>query len=380
MPHAPVGIIATPGGRALAEQIDAQLIKERQRLVELHEAYRQCPGFLRESYLIESSCPRFSNGEGKAVITESIRGFDLYVVTDIGNWGQAYVRNGVPSSMSPDEHYQDLKRLISATRGLGMRMNAILPLLYGGRQHKISGRESLDCALALQELVHLDVENIMTIDAHNAHVQNAIPNYGFENLHANYQHIKAILQNEPEFAIGRDNLVVASPDLGGLERCRYFAEQLHAELTAFYKHRDVSKVVNGQAPVLEHRFIGGEVQGKDVLIVDDMISSGGSVLEVARVLREMGVGKILIVTTFGLFTDGVEPFIEAHRSGIFTRLYATNATYTRPELAEAEWYVSVDISRFIALYIDSFNRNESVSRLLDNTSKIRSLLKKRGLL
>ena len=380
MPHAPVGIIATPGGRALAEKIDEELIKERTRLVELHEEYRDCPGFLRNSYIISSSCPRFSNGEGKAVIHESIRGFDLYFVTDIGNWGVTYERNAVPTSMSPDEHYQDLKRLVSASRGMGQRMNAILPLLYGSRQHKLSGRESLDCALALQELVHLDIQNIMTIDAHNAHVQNAIPNYGFENLHANYQHIKAMLRTEPEFAIGRDKLVVASPDLGGMERCRYFAEQLHAELTAFYKHRDLSKVVNGRAPVLEHRFIGGEVRGKDVLIVDDMISSGDSVLEVAGVLRERGAGKILIVTTFALFTEGIERFIAAHRDGVFTRLYATNATYTRPELSEAEWYVPVDISRFIALYIDSFNRNESVSRLLDNTAKIRALLQNRGLL
>jgi len=335
-PAAPVGIIAAPGGQELAAKIDKQLVEQRRYLVKEFPRYEDCPGFLRDSYIIDTECPRFSNGEGKAVIKESIRGFDLYFVSDVGNFGLEYVRNNVSMSMSPDEHFQDIKRLISASRHLGSRKNAILPLLYGSRQHKISGRESLDCALALQELVNLGVDNIMTIDAHNSHVQNAIPNHGFENLHANYQQIKSILKTVSDFRI-RDDLIVVSPDLGGLERCRYFAEQFEAELTAFYKVRDLSKVINGKVPVVEHRFFGGYIKG-------------------------------------------IESFDKAYKDGMFQNLFATNACYASPRLLEAEWFTSVDVSRFIALYIDCFNKNESVSRLLDNTLKIRALLEHKGLL
>ncbi|NLF37926.1 ribose-phosphate pyrophosphokinase [bacterium] len=379
MPIAPVGIIATPGGRALAERIDKQLKAERQHLLTRCALYENCPGFIRESYLIDSACPRFSNGEGKAAILESIRGFDLYLVTDINNWGITYQRNGQTVTMSPDEHFQDLKRLISAARGFGQRVNVIMPLLYEGRQHKISGRESLDCALALQELVRMGVSNIMTIDAHNSHVQNAVPNYGFENLHANYQQIKAIVNTESGFRVGKD-LIVTSPDLGGLERCRYFAEHLQTELTAFYKLRDLSRIVDGRNPVAEHRFLGGDVAGKDAMIVDDILASGDTVIDVATTLKERGAQRIFIVCTFALFTSGIERFEEAYRNGVINRVYGSNATYVRPDALASEWYVSVDTSRFIALYIDSFNRNESVSRLLDNTIKIQALLERKGLL
>jgi len=378
-PAAPVGIIAAPGGQELAAKIDKQLVEQRRYLVKEFPRYEDCPGFLRDSYIIDTECPRFSNGEGKAVIKESIRGFDLYFVSDVGNFGLEYVRNNVSMSMSPDEHFQDIKRLISASRHLGSRKNAILPLLYGSRQHKISGRESLDCALALQELVNLGVDNIMTIDAHNSHVQNAIPNHGFENLHANYQQIKSILKTVSDFRI-RDDLIVVSPDLGGLERCRYFAEQFEAELTAFYKVRDLSKVINGKVPVVEHRFFGGYIKGKDALIVDDLIATGDSVLEVAESLKEMGANNVYIVCTFALFTSGIESFDKAYKDGMFQNLFATNACYASPRLLEAEWFTSVDVSRFIALYIDCFNKNESVSRLLDNTLKIRALLEHKGLL
>lgn len=282
--------------------------------------------------------------------------------------------------MSPDEHYQDLKRLVSATRGLGFRINAILPLLYEGRQHKIAGRESLDCAVALQELVAMGVENIMTIDAHNSHVQNAIPNRGFENLHANYQHIKAILENEQDFAIGKDKLLIVSPDLGGLERCRYFAEHFRTNLSAFYKVRDLSKVVDGAAPVVEHRFFGGDIEGRNALVIDDLVASGGTVLQVAKELKKRGAQKIYIACTFPLFNNGVDEFKQAYEDGIITRVYGSNATYTRPELVNAPWYRTVDVSHFIALYIDSFNRNESVSRLLDNSIRIQALLERKGLL
>ena len=379
LPHAPVAIIPTPGGEALATLIDHALVAERKALVERHPRYEDCPGFYRESYIVDASCPRFSNGEGKAVIHESIRGFDIYCVTDVGNAGISYLRNGRDEPMSPDEHFQDLKRVIAATRGFGMRLNVIMPLLYEGRQHKVSGRESLDCAMALQELVHLGVKNIMTIDAHNSHVQNSIPNYGFENLHANYQQIKGILKNEPEFEIGREHLVVTSPDLGGLERCRYFAEQFHAELTAFYKVRDLSRVVNGKNPILAHRFLGADIKGKSALVIDDLVASGDSVLECARYLKEMGARRVSIMCTFALFTEGIAHFNEAHKAGTFDRVYGTNATFARPELESAPWYIQVDVSKFIASYIDVFNRNESVGRLLDNSVKIRALLDQKGL-
>lgn len=380
VPAAPVAIIATPGGKELAALIDAQLVDQRRKLVDMYPQFRDCPGFLRESYLIDADAPRFRNGEGKAIIHESIRGFDLYFVADVNNWGITYIRNGHEISMSPDEHYQDLKRLISATRGSGYRVNAITPLLYEGRQHKIAGRESLDCAMALQELVRMGVQNIMTIDAHNSHVQNAIPHRGFENLHANYQHIKEILENEEDFRIGKEHLVVVSPDIGGLERCRYFAEHFRCQLSAFYKVRDLSRLEDGKAPVIEHRFFGGDIAKHNALIVDDLIASGESVLEVAKEMKERGADKIYVACTFALFNDGIEAFNKAYNDNIITRVYSSNATHTHPELAQAPWYRVVDVSHIIALYIDSFNRNESVSRLLDNSIRIQALLERKGLL
>ena len=380
LPFAPIGIMATPGGIDFAQKIDAQLVIQRKELVEIYPRFEDCPGFLRESYLIDCDMPRFGNGEGKAVINESIRGFELYFVTDIGNSGVSYNRNGVDVTMSPDEHYQDLKRLISATRGLGYKNNVILPLLYESRQHKVSGRESLDCAMALQELIAMGAVNIMTIDAHNSHVQNAIPNSDFENLHANYQQIKSIINTESDFNIGENNLIVTSPDLGGLERCRYFAEHLQAELTAFYKLRDLSKIVDGRNPIIEHKFLGGDIKGKDALVVDDLIATGDSMLDVAKGLKQMGAKRIFMTCTFPLFTGGIDHFDKAFEEGTFDRLYGTNATYNNPELLNREWYVSVDISQLIALYIDSFNRNESASRLLDNTLKIHAILERKGAL
>jgi len=379
LPFAPIGIMATPGGQELAEKIDKQLVKQRKALVKIFPRFDDCPGFLRDSYIIECEMPRFGNGEGKAVINESIRGFELYFISDIGNCGVTYKRNGVEVSMSPDEHYQDIKRLISATRGLGYRNNVILPLLYESRQHKVSGRESLDCAMALQELVAMGALNIMTIDAHNSHVQNAIPNCDFENIHANYQQIKAIVNNENDFKAG-NKLIVTSPDLGGMERCRYFAEQFQCALTAFYKVRDLSNVIDGKNPIIEHKFLGGDVKGKDALVVDDLIASGDSMLEVAINLKQMGANRIFMACTFPLFTEGIEHFDAAYKKGVFNRLYGTNATHNLPELLEREWYVSVDVSRLIALYIDSFNRNESTSRLLDNTLKIHAVLERKGVL
>ncbi|MBR5901333.1 ribose-phosphate diphosphokinase [bacterium] len=379
VPQAPIGIIATPGGRELAETIDKELIKERLALLEVYPPYENYPGFLRDTFIIDSDAPRFQNGEGKAVINLSVRGLDLFFITDIGNWGIQYSRNGETVSMSPDEHFQDLKRLVAAARGMGHRCNVIMPMLYESRQHRISGRESLDCAIALQELVNLGVNNIMTIDAHNAHVHNAIPNHGFENLHAAYQIIKKMVNSIPEFRIGPDNLIVVSPDLGGMSRCRYFAEQLHTHLTGFYKLRDLSRVVDGKAPVLEHKFLGGSIAGRDAIVVDDMIASGGSVIEVAYKLKEAGVRNIYVACTFMLFTSGLEKFNKAYEEGVITKVFGTNATYTRPDLLNAPWYTQVSVSRLISLYIDLFNRNESIAKLLDNSAKISKLLETHNL-
>ncbi|MBR5624044.1 ribose-phosphate diphosphokinase [bacterium] len=374
VPQAPIGIIATPGGRELAETIDKELIKERLSLLDGYPPYENYPGFLRDTFIIDSDAPRFQNGEGKAVINLSVRGLDLFFITDIGNWGIKYSRNGETVSMAPDEHFQDLKRLVAAARGMGHRCNVIMPMLYESRQHRISGRESLDCAIALQELVNLGVNNIMTIDAHNAHVHNAIPNHGFENLHAAYQIIKKMVNTIPDFRIGPDNLIVVSPDLGGMSRCRYFAEQLHTHLTGFYKLRDLSRVVDGKAPVLEHKFLGGSIAGRDAIVVDDMIASGGSVIEVAYKLKEAGVRNIYVACTFMLFTSGLEKFNKAYEEGVITKVFGTNATYTRPDLLQAPWYTQVSVSRLISLYIDLFNRNESIAKLLDNSAKISKLL------
>ena len=379
IPQAPIGIIATPGGRELAESIDKELINERLALLEEYPPYESFPGFLRDTFIIPSDNPRFQNGEGKAVIDLSVRGLDLFFITDIGNWGMKYNRNGETVSMAPDEHFQDLKRLVAAARGMGHRCNVIMPMLYESRQHRISGRESLDCAIALQELVNLGVNNIMTIDAHNAHVHNAIPYHGFENLHAAYQIIKQRVNTIPDFRIGPDNLIVVSPDLGGMSRCRYFAEQLHTHLTGFYKLRDLSRVVDGKAPVLEHKFLGGSIAGRDAIVVDDMIASGGSVIEVAYKLKEAGVRNIYVACTFMLFTSGVEKFQKAYEDGVITRIFGTNATYTRPELLAAPWYTQVSISRLVSLYIDLFNRNESIAKLLDNSAKISKLLETHNL-
>ena len=379
IPCAPLGIIATPGGRDLARLIDAELVKEREHLLNDYPQYEAIPGFLRDTFIIDSDNPRFQNGEGKAVLYHSVRGLDLFFITDIGNWGIKYKRNGEEVSMAPDEHYQDLKRLLAAARGMGHRCNVIMPMLYESRQHRIAGRESLDCAIALQELVHMGVDNIMTIDAHNSHVHNAIPNHGFENLHAAYQIIKCMVRTLPEFNVGPENLVIVSPDLGGMDRGRFFAEQLHTHLTGFYKLRDLSRVVNGKAPILEHKFLGGSIAGRDAIVVDDLIASGGSVIEVAYKLKEAGVKNVYVACTFMLFTSGVAEFQKAYEEGVITRVFGTNATYCRPELLAAPWYTSVNVQRLISLYIDLFNRNESVAKLLDNSAKIRKLLEAHNL-
>jgi ribose-phosphate pyrophosphokinase len=363
--HFPIAMLATPGGQHLANAVN-------QRLRELFKENGQpCP----KTFVKSSINYRFQNGEGKGLITESIRGTDLYIFVDVNNHGESYHRFGVDYPMSPDEHYADLKRLLAAAKNVVQRTTVVMPLLYEGRQHKVHGRESLDCAMALQELIALGVDAIMTIDAHNSHVQNAIPMHCFENLHATYQLIKAFLaETQGEVQINPDNLLVCSPDLGGMERARYLAEHFKVHLSGFYKVRDLTRMVNGKNPVIQHVFLGTGVEGKDVLVVDDMLASGGSMMEVCENLKELGANRIYLAVTYGLFSAGHEIFNEAYKKGMFEKIFCTNGTYVPQEIKESPWYVDVDVTRFLAKFIHTFNQDGSVTRLLDSTSKINRLL------
>lgn len=363
----PIAILATPGGLELANAVDRGLI-----------------GICRENgepspttFLRRSANNRFQNGEGKGVVLESVRGTDLYIFVDVGNCGVGYTRYGRELPMSPDEHFMDLKRLLGACKNMAQRTNVVMPLLYESRQHKMSGRESLDCALALQELVRLGVDSVMTLDAHNSHVMNAIPMTGLENLHATYQLIEAFVDEaKGKFAINPDELVVCSPDLGGLERARYFAEHFRVHLTGFYKFRDLTRVVNGKNPIREHKFLGEDIEGKNILVVDDMLASGGSMLDVCQQLRQRGAKDIFLSLSYALFSDGFEAFDQAYADGMFTRIYGTNGTFVSDELAEREWFTAVDVTRFIAKFVHTFNQDGSVTRLLDSTEKINKMLGK----
>lgn len=361
----PIAILATPGGASLAQSVDERL----------RELCRENGEGAPTTFIRQTECPRFQNGEGKGIVKESVRGTDLYVLVDVGNYGVSYTRYGKPSPMTPDEHFTDLKRLLGAVKNMPQRTTVIMPLLYASRQHKMRGRESLDCAMALQELVNLGVDSIMTLDAHNSHVMNAIPRHGLENLHSTYQLIESFLQEtRGQVNISPEELLVCSPDLGGLERARYFAEHFRVQISGFYKFRDLSRVVNGKNPTLEHKFLGGDVEGRTVLVVDDMLASGGTLLEVCDALRKRKAARIYLSVSYALFSDGLEIFDEAYRNGLFQRVFGTNGTYVPPELAKREWFVTVDVNPFIAKFIHTFNRDGSITRLLDSTERINKLL------
>ncbi len=361
----PVAMLATPGGKHLATRVDEQL-----RAL-CHENGEVAP----PTFLCDSCSYRFQNGEGKGVIRDSVRGKDLYIFCDPGNHGVEYTRYGQQVPMGPDEHFQDLKRLLGAAKNMPQRTSVIMPLLYESRQHKMHGRESLDCALALQELVRLGVDEIMTIDAHNSHVMNAIPMTGLENLHATYQLIKAFLSvTNGEVAIHPDTMLAVSPDLGGMERARYFAEHLRIDLAGFYKRRDLSRIVNGKNPVIEHMFLGPPVTDMTILVIDDLLASGGSLLEVCSELRERGAGPVYLSVTYALFSEGFEKYDEAYADGLFVKLFGTNGTYIPEELRQREWFEVVDVTRFIGKFIRTMNKDQSVSKLLDSTERINQLL------
>lgn len=376
VPHGPLELVALQSSSELGDMINGHLLERRKEFVAENPQHISFPGFLRESYLVSSNCYRFATGEGKAVINETVRGHDIFILADIGNYSCKFKMFGMECPMSPDDHFQDVKRVIAAIGGKARRLTVIMPMLYEARQHRRTSRESLDCAIALQELQSLGVDNILTFDAHDPRVQNAIPLIGFENLHPAYQIIKGLLQNEKGLSIDRSSMLIVSPDEGGMERCLYYSSVLGLDLAMFYKKRDYTRVVNGRNPIIKHEFLGDSVKGKDVLVLDDIISSGESVIDIARELKRRKANRIYIAVSFALFTDGLEMFNEAYKQGIFTRVYATNLTYRKEELKKSPWYRDVDMSKFIAYLIDTLNHDQSISPLIDPSEKIKALLNK----
>ncbi len=379
IPYGPLGIIALPGCEELAQKIDNYLVKWRKDQAEEHKDTIAFYGYQRDTYIIDTTIARFGSGEGKAVINESIRGYDLYIVVDCFNYSVKYKMYGLDVPKSPDDHFADLKRVISAASSKAKRINVIMPMLYEGRQHKRSSRESLDCAMALQELTSLGVENIITFDAHDQRVQNSIPHKSFENVMPTYQMIKALVNNVSDLHIDPDHLMVISPDEGAMHRCIYFATQLGVNLGMFYKRRDYTRIVNGRNPIVAHQYLGDSVEGKDIIIVDDMISSGESMLEVAKKLKELKANRIFVCTTFGLFASGLDVFDKAHEEGVFEKVFTTNGVYQTPELLSRDWYQSVELSKYLAYFLDTINHDLSVSSLLDCSQKINNILVKKGL-
>jgi ribose-phosphate pyrophosphokinase len=374
-PVGPVGIIPLRGSAEFAESVNTYLHRRRVEYRETNPRHASgCPGFMRSDYRISVDALRFSSGEGKAVISHTVRGHDIFILADVLNFSCTYKMFGSENRMSPDDHYTDLKRTILAISGKARRVHVIMPFLYESRQHKRNSRESLDCAFMLEELYNLGVANIITFDAHDARVANAIPIGGFENISSTYQIIKAMIHRVPDLSLSGENLMVVSPDEGGISRAMYYASMLGVPLGTFYKRRDYTTVVNGRNPIVAHEFLGESVEGMDILIVDDMISSGESMLDLARELKARKARRIYCAATFGLFTDGVESFNQAYEEGIITRVLATNLIYHRPELLSAPWFVDVNMSKFVALIIDAINHDASLAGLMDPTEKIRKLL------
>lgn len=332
-----------------------------------------------ETYVAHVTCPRFGTGEAKCVIDETVRGHDVYIICDCFNYGVTYKMYGVENRMSPDDHFQDLKRVIAAMGGKARRVTVVMPMLYEGRQHRRAGRESLDAALMLQELVNMGVSNIITFDAHDPRISNAIPLSGFDDVQPTYQMIKALVRSVPDIRLDKTNTIVISPDEGGMSRCMYYSSVLKLDLGMFYKRRDYSTIVNGKNPIVAHEFLGDDVHGKTVIIIDDMISSGESMLDVTRQLKDRGAERVFVCTTFGLFTEGLDKFDEYYEKGYLDRLITTNLTYLPPQLHDKPYFIEADMSKFLALIIDSMNHSTSISAVMNPTDKIHDLLAKRNM-
>lgn len=376
LPVAPLKIAALEGCRELGQKVNDYIVSfRRDTSVETLDSPLYS-NYQLDNYLIECRCPRFGSGEAKGMLKETVRGKDLFVMVDVCNYSLTYSVNGHENHMSPDDHYQDLKRIISAANGKAHRVNVLMPFLYESRQHKRTRRESLDCAMALEELVDMGVSNILTFDAHDPRVQNAIPLIGFDNFNPPYQFMKALLRAEPALRIDKEHLMIVSPDEGAMHRAVYFSNVLGVEMGMFYKRRDYSTIVNGKNPIVAHEFLGSDVRGKDLIVVDDMISSGESMLDVARQLKERGAARVFVCATFGLFTNGMQIFDDYYEKGYIDRLITTNLTYLPPETLSRPYFAAADMSKFIALIIDSMNHDISIKAVLDPTQRIHALLER----
>jgi len=374
IPAGPLKIAALDGCQDFAAQVDKYIVQFRHESPMCHMNQLPLKGYLEDSYLIDCSCPRFGTGEARGVINDSVRGCDLFILVDVLNYDITYTVCGEENHMSPDNHYENLKRIISAANGKARRITVIMPFLYGGRQHRRSKRESLDIAVVLEQLVGMGVSSIVTFDAHDPRVQNAIPNHGFDSFMPTYQFLKALVNSVPNLHINKDTAMVVSPDEGAMERSVYFANILGLEMGMFYKRRDYSTIVNGKNPIVAHEFIGSPVTGKDVLVIDDMISSGGSMLDVAKQLKERGANRVFVCTTFGLFTDGLSEFDEYYEKGFISKVVTTNLNYRPPELLTREWYEEADMTEYLASIIDHINHDVSISEIQSPTAKINNLL------
>ncbi|HJC63320.1 MAG TPA: ribose-phosphate pyrophosphokinase [Candidatus Blautia merdavium] len=376
LPVGRLGIIPLSSCAQLGDKVNNYIVKWRRDRDHQEKNNLEFEGYERDSYLIRANTPRFGSGEAKGILEESVRGDDLYLMVDVCNYSLTYSLCGQVNHMSPDDHFQDLKRIIAAVGGKARRVNVIMPFLYESRQHRRTRRESLDCALALQELTSMGVDNIITFEAHDPRVQNAIPLHGFETVSASYQFIKSLFKAEPDLLVDSDHLMVISPDAGGTSRAIYLANVLGVDMGMFYKRRDYSTIVDGRNPIVAHEFLGADVSGKNMIIVDDMISSGDSMLEVASLLKKRGAAKIFMCSTFGLFTNGLDIFDEAYERGDFDRLLTTNLVYQTEELLQKPYYVNCDMSKYVALIIDTLNHDASISKLLNPVERITKLLAK----
>lgn len=373
-PTGPLGLIAMHGTEELGAKVNQWLMKWREHTEEAMDDMRTTPGEKRDDFLIKTACPRFSNGEGKGLIRESVRGYDIYILCDIGAYNCTYTMYGREVPMSPDDHFMDLKRTIAALGGKAKRVNIIMPMLYEGRQHRRAARESLDCALALQELVRMGVNNIITFDAHDPRVQNAIPQSGFESVMPSYQIFKALLRNVKDLKIDSQHMMIISPDEGAMDRNTFYASVLGLSMGMFYKRRDYTRIENGRNPIVAHEYLGEDLAGKDVLVADDILATGDSLLDVARELKKRNANRIFLASTFSLFTEGLEKFNKAYAEGLIDRVISTNLTYRSPELRSAPWFIEADMSKYISFIIATLNHDRSLSSLLTPYNRIHNLL------
>ena len=376
VPVGPLGLIPLKGMEEFTKKVNNYLVEWRKERESEHKGTLLFSEYEKDSYIIKSSISRFGSGEAKGTIEESVRGDDLYLLVDVCNYSMTYSLSGKINHMSPDDHFQDLKRIIAAIAGKARRINVIMPFLYESRQHKKTGRESLDCALALQELTNMGVENIITFDAHDPRVQNAIPLKGFETVQPIYQYTKGLLKNFPDLQVDSEHMMIISPDEGGMRRAIYFANMLKLDVGMFYKRRDYTKVVDGRNPIIAHEFLGADVEGKDLVIIDDMISSGESVQEVAKELKKRKARRVFVCATFGLFTNGFARFDQYYEDGIIDGIFTTNLVYQSPDLLSRPYYHSIEMSKYVALIIDNLNHDSTISGLLTPTNRINSFLEK----